>query len=260
MSDDDNGDANAAMINAMKMGANKIIAAKEKEESYYSLDMDDGMDDANEVKTGFERALRRSGSVEMVAENMKASSDEDSRRRQEPSASMQTRMAMQQPTTSTSETNSNSNNSSKESFSSSVTSDAPINAQPGVTKESAFENMQAMLRTEEVEEDIFDPFAGIAASASEESSEVTASAISEIVTDIADAKKQVDQKAQAPIALASSSSSSFDEKIASGLESLRQGRKLARLKTNRRNLRHLWKTSCPRKSVLRTPPMTLSSP
>ena len=55
LSDDDNVDANAAMINAMKMGANKIIAAKEKEESYYSLDMDDGMDDANEVKTGFER-------------------------------------------------------------------------------------------------------------------------------------------------------------------------------------------------------------
>ena len=228
LSDDDSGDANAAMINAMKMGANKIIAA-EKEESYYSLDLDDdSVDDMNESKTGFERALRRTGSVEMVAETVKASSDEDSRRRQEPSASMQTRMAMQQPTTSTSETNSNSNNSSKESFSSSVTSDAPINAQPGVTKESAFENMQAMLRTEEVEEDIFDPFAGIAASAWEESSEVTASAISEIVTDIADAKKQVDQKAQAPIALASSSSSSFDEKIASGLESLRQGRKLAR--------------------------------
>lgn len=230
LSDDDSGDANAAMINAMKMGANKIIAAKEKEESYYSLDLDDdSVDDMNESKTGFERALRRTGSVEMVAETVKASSDEDSRRRQEPSASMQTRMAMQQPTTSTSETNSNSNNNSKESFSSSVTSDAPINAQPGVTKESAFENMQAMLRTEEVEEDIFDPFAGIAASASEESSEVTASAISEIVTDIADAKKQVDQKAQEPIALASSSSSSsFDEKIASGLESLRQGRKLAR--------------------------------
>ena len=35
LSDDDSGDANAAMINAMKMGANKIIAAKEKEESYY---------------------------------------------------------------------------------------------------------------------------------------------------------------------------------------------------------------------------------
>ena len=98
LSDDDNVDANAAMINAMKMGANKIIAAKEKEESYYSLDMDDGMDDANEVKTGFERALRRSGSVEMVAENIK-SNDEDKRRRQEASASMQTRMAMQQPTT-----------------------------------------------------------------------------------------------------------------------------------------------------------------
>ena len=229
LSDDDSGDANAAMINAMKMGANKIIAAKEKEESYYSLDLDDdSVDDMNESKTGFERALRRTGSVQMVAETVKASSDEDSRRRQEPSASIQTRMAMQQPTTSTSETNSNSNNNSKESFSSSVTSDAPINAQPGVTKESAFENMQAMLRTEEVEEDIFDPFAGIAASASEESSEVTASAISEIVTDIADAKKQVDQKAQEPIALASSSSSSFDEKIASGLESLRQGRKLAR--------------------------------
>ena len=229
LSDDDSGDANAAMINAMKMGANKIIAAKEKEESYYSLDLDDdSVDDMNESKTGFERALRRTGSVEMVAETVKASSDEDSRRRQEPSASMQTRMAMQQPTTSTSETNSNSNNNSKESFSSSVTSDAPINAQPGVTKESAFENMQAMLRTEEVEEDIFDPFAGIAASTSEESSEVTASAISEIVTDIADAKKQVDQKAQEPIALASSSSSSLDEKIASGLESLRQGRKLAR--------------------------------
>ena len=227
LSDDDSGDANAAMINAMKMGANKIIAAKEKEESYYSLDLDDdSVDDMNESKTGFERALRRTGSVEMVAETVKASSDEDSRRRQEPSASMQTRMAMQQPTTSTSETNSNSNNNSKESFSSSVSSDAPINAQPGVTKESAFENMQAMLRTEEVEEDIFDPFAGIAASASEESSEVTASAISEIVTDIADAKKQVDQKAQEPIAL--SSSSSFDEKIASGLQSLRQGRKLAR--------------------------------
>jgi hypothetical protein len=234
--DDDNGDANAAMINAMKMGANKIIASKEKEESYYSLDLgEDSVDDMNEPKTGFERALRRTGSVEMVAETVKRSSDEDRRRRQEPSASMQTRMAMQQPTTtSTPETTStsNNNNNSKESISNSITSDeqkkqdTPINARPGVTKESAFENMQAMLRSsteEEEEEDIFDPFAGIVASASEESSEVTASAISEIVTDIADAKKQVDEKAP-PV----SSSASFDEKIASGLQSLREGRKLAR--------------------------------
>jgi len=219
----------------MKMGANKIIASKEKEESYYSLDLDeDNVDDMSEPKTGFERALRRTGSVEMVAETVKRSSDEDRRRRQEPSASMQTRMAMQQPTTtSTPETTStsNNNNNNKESISSSITSDeqkkqdTPINARPGVTKESAFENMQAMLRssTEEEEEDIFDPFAGIVASASEESSEVTASAISEIVTDIADAKKQVDEKAP-PV----SSSASFDEKIASGLQSLREGRKLAR--------------------------------
>ena len=233
--DDDNDDANAAMVNAMKMGANKIIASKEKEESYYSLDLDeDSVDDMSEPKTGFERALRRTGSVEMVAETVKRSSDEDRRRRQEPSASMQTRMAMQQPTTtSTPETTStsNNNNNNKESISSSITSDeqkkqdTPINARPGVTKESAFENMQAMLRssTEEEEEDIFDPFAGIVASASEESSEVTASAISEIVTDIADAKKQVDEKAP-PV----SSSASFDEKIASGLQSLREGRKLAR--------------------------------
>ena len=227
LSDDDNVDANAAMINAMKMGANKIIAAKEKEESYYSLDMDDGMDDANEVKTGFERALRRSGSVEMVAENIK-SNDEDKRRRQEASASMQTRMAMQQPTTSTSETNNDKSNN-KESFSS-ITSDedeelkdAPINARPGVTKEVAFDNMQAMLRSS-AEEDVFDPFAGIAASASGESSEITASAISQIVTDISDAKKQGEEKTE----VLASSSESFDKKIASGLRSLREGRKLAR--------------------------------
>ena len=75
---------------------------------------------------------------------------------------------MQQPTTSTSETNNDKSNN-KESFSS-ITSDededlkdAPINARPGVTKEVAFDNMQAMLRSS-AEEDVFDPFAGIAAS------------------------------------------------------------------------------------------------
>ena len=172
----------------------------------------------------------------MVAETVK--SDEDRRRRQEPPASMQTRMAMQQLTTTstletTSTSNNNNDNNSKESISNSVTrdeqkkQDTPINARPGVTKESAFENMQAMLRSsteeEEEEEDIFDPFAGIVASASDESSQNTASAIGEIVTDIAYAKKQVDEKATTV-----SSSESFDQKIASGLQSLREGRKLAR--------------------------------
>ena len=222
-----------AMANAVKMGANKIIAEKEKEE-YISPLGSEAYNAINENKTGFERALRRSGSVEMIAETVVDRRPSSSNA--ENTTTSSSAMAFQQPSSSSSPTNddsnsNNNNNNNKTAFNTSreaAAEEPPINARPGVTRESAYANMQAMLRSseEEEEEEIFDPFAGIVAAPDSNSSSSNAIAPSAVSNEEIVTASKVDMKTGRNESI--KVQILFDDKIASGLESLREGRKLAK--------------------------------